>query len=167
MLQTRRTARNSPGPGPIGAGDKLAADGGGLVPKERRRHVCSIYAFARTADDFADEGDLPAPERLTLLDGYRQELRRLEAGEVFGDLEDRHRARAIVVGAVVHGVDARRGAVGLLADVGEDAVHLRIVGRRQLRIRRVRALLVWTDAPEVVELSPETLDSTLARAPIT
>lgn len=27
-----------------------------LVPKRLRRHVYSIYAFARTADDFADEG---------------------------------------------------------------------------------------------------------------
>lgn len=27
-----------------------------LVPKARRKHVYSIYAFARTADDFADEG---------------------------------------------------------------------------------------------------------------
>jgi hydroxysqualene synthase len=27
-----------------------------LIPRDRRRHVYSIYAFARTADDFADEG---------------------------------------------------------------------------------------------------------------
>lgn len=27
-----------------------------LIPKSRRKHVYSIYAFARTADDFADEG---------------------------------------------------------------------------------------------------------------
>jgi squalene synthase HpnC len=27
-----------------------------LVPRARRKHVYSIYAFARTADDFADEG---------------------------------------------------------------------------------------------------------------
>ena len=26
-----------------------------LVPKDLRQHVCNIYAFARTADDFADE----------------------------------------------------------------------------------------------------------------
>ena len=51
-----------------------------LLPQHLRQPVAVIYRFARTADDFADEGDLPAPERLALLDGYRQELRRLEAG---------------------------------------------------------------------------------------
>ena len=29
-----------------------------LVPKNRRPHFYSIYAFARTADDFADETDV-------------------------------------------------------------------------------------------------------------
>src|SRR5262249_62421818 len=27
-----------------------------LIPRDRRRHVYSVYAFARIADDFADEG---------------------------------------------------------------------------------------------------------------
>jgi len=30
-----------------------------LIPRALRPHVCSIYAFARTADDFADEPGLP------------------------------------------------------------------------------------------------------------
>src|SRR5215813_13417596 len=42
-----------------------------LVPKARRKHVYSIYAFARTADDFADEGyetsGLTEMQRLTRL----------------------------------------------------------------------------------------------------
>ena len=40
-----------------------------LVPKRLRKHFCSIYAFARIADDFADEG---------YADGF-SELERLEA----------------------------------------------------------------------------------------
>jgi squalene synthase HpnC len=51
-----------------------------LLPAPLRRPIAVIYRFARTADDFADEGDLPAVERLAQLDAYRQELRRLEAG---------------------------------------------------------------------------------------
>jgi squalene synthase HpnC len=51
-----------------------------LLPAPLRHPVSVIYRFARTADDFADEGDLPPSERLAQLDDYRQELARLEAG---------------------------------------------------------------------------------------
>jgi phytoene synthase len=52
-----------------------------LLPENLRHPVSVIYRFARTADDFADEGDLPPSERLAALEGYRAELRRLEAGQ--------------------------------------------------------------------------------------
>jgi len=52
-----------------------------LLPEHLRHPVSVIYRFARTADDFADEGDLPPSERLARLEGYRAELRRLEAGQ--------------------------------------------------------------------------------------
>jgi phytoene synthase len=49
-----------------------------LVPKNRRQHVYSIYAFARTADDFADEGygtsDLTEAGRLAALDDWERRL---------------------------------------------------------------------------------------------
>jgi phytoene/squalene synthetase len=45
-----------------------------LMPRELRHPVMLIYAFARQADDFADEGNLPAEERLALLAGYRRQL---------------------------------------------------------------------------------------------
>jgi squalene synthase HpnC len=51
-----------------------------LLPARLREPVAAIYAFARSADDFADEGDLPAAERLALLDGYRRELDAIAAG---------------------------------------------------------------------------------------
>jgi len=51
-----------------------------LLPAPLRRPVSVIYRFARSADDFADEGDLAPPARLALLDGYREELDRLRAG---------------------------------------------------------------------------------------
>src|SRR5258708_2950244 len=51
-----------------------------LLPAALRHPVSVIYRFARTADDFADEGALAPAERLARLEGYRAELRRLEAG---------------------------------------------------------------------------------------
>jgi phytoene synthase len=49
-----------------------------LVPKNRRQHVYSIYAFARTADDFADEGygtrGLTEAGRLAALDDWERRL---------------------------------------------------------------------------------------------
>lgn len=51
-----------------------------LLPAALRHPVSVIYRFARSADDFADEGDLPASQRLALLDAYRLKLRQLEAG---------------------------------------------------------------------------------------
>jgi squalene synthase HpnC len=48
-----------------------------LLPMHLRQPIGMIYSFARQADDFADEGDLLADERLALLDGFRQELDRI------------------------------------------------------------------------------------------
>lgn len=52
-----------------------------LLPAHLRPAVTAIYAFARSADDFADEGSLSPEERLRLLAGYRAELDRIERGE--------------------------------------------------------------------------------------
>lgn len=51
-----------------------------LLPKRLRRPVGVIYAFARAADDFADEGDIDDDERLALLNGFRAELDKIGAG---------------------------------------------------------------------------------------
>jgi phytoene synthase len=39
-----------------------------------RPHIAALYAFARTADDFADEGHRPAEERFALLDDWQHRL---------------------------------------------------------------------------------------------
>jgi squalene synthase HpnC len=46
-----------------------------LVPRAMRPHISAIYAFARTADDFADEGADPEPLRLQRIDQWREWLR--------------------------------------------------------------------------------------------
>ncbi len=45
-----------------------------LIPGDRRRDVAAVYAFARAADDFADEGDRSVADRLSLLDMWAQRL---------------------------------------------------------------------------------------------
>lgn len=51
-----------------------------LLPRRLREPISLIYAFARQADDFADEGDLAPEERLALLDGFRQQLDLIRSG---------------------------------------------------------------------------------------
>ncbi len=45
-----------------------------LLPAPLRKPVQIIYRFARSADDFADEGDDPPEARLRKLDDYRRQL---------------------------------------------------------------------------------------------
>jgi squalene synthase HpnC len=46
-----------------------------LVPRAQRPHIAAVYAFARAADDFADEGERAVEERHRLLDGWLHRLR--------------------------------------------------------------------------------------------
>lgn len=49
-----------------------------LLPAHIRPAVRTVYAFARSADDFADEGDLSDDRRLQLLNQYESELDDIE-----------------------------------------------------------------------------------------
>lgn len=51
-----------------------------FIPRQKRRHVAAIYAFARIADDYADEPGLEASERLAKLDDWRRRLNECYAG---------------------------------------------------------------------------------------
>jgi squalene synthase HpnC len=51
-----------------------------LLPATLRHPVAVIYRFARTADDFADEGDASAEQRLASLQAFRVEIDRIERG---------------------------------------------------------------------------------------
>ena len=66
-----------------------------LCPPRLRQPIAAIYAFARTADDIADEGQACPGERLADLRAYRAELHSIAAGHppgprwafVFGPLQ--------------------------------------------------------------------------------
>lgn len=51
-----------------------------LLPRRLRNPVAVIYAFARQADDFADEGDYSPAERLQLLDAWEDEIWNIASG---------------------------------------------------------------------------------------
>ena len=56
-----------------------------LLPKHLRQPISVIYAFARRADDFADEGDFSNEERIAALDNFSEKLDLIEEGK---DVED-------------------------------------------------------------------------------
>ncbi|MBY0411776.1 MAG: squalene synthase HpnC [Burkholderiaceae bacterium] len=52
-----------------------------LCPPHLRQPIAAIYAFAREADDIADEGDAPATARLADLAAYRTDLHAIAQGQ--------------------------------------------------------------------------------------
>ena len=56
-----------------------------LVPKNKRKYIFSIYAFARAADDFADEPAIEGgkEKRLVLLDEWNGKLRDCYKGKAY------------------------------------------------------------------------------------
>lgn len=56
-----------------------------LCPPRLRPAVRAIYYFARTADDLADEGDVPIEERIAALTRYRALLHKMATGETASD----------------------------------------------------------------------------------
>lgn len=56
-----------------------------LLPRRLRQPIAAIYVFARRADDWADEGEWPAVERLQALDAMEQRLDEALAGQPADD----------------------------------------------------------------------------------
>lgn len=79
-----------------------------LLPQRLRRPVELIYSFARQADDFADEGDVPPEQRLHRLAEFSTELDRIERGEP---------ARLPLFVDLVPVITAHRLPVGLFRDL--------------------------------------------------
>src|SRR5690349_5687566 len=66
-----------------------------LLPPDLREPVSVIYRFARTADDFADEGDDPPEARLAKLNNFTTKLLKIKQGEDPGDPLFRDVARIV------------------------------------------------------------------------
>ena len=59
-----------------------------LLPAQSRPHIAAIYAFARIADDFADEGVRTPEARMTLLTDWRARLHATAGGSFVADDSD-------------------------------------------------------------------------------
>ena len=79
-----------------------------LCPPHLRPAIAAIYAFARAADDIADEGHLSAEERLKLLMAFRHEL--LATNEASG-------AEAEIFSPLHQGIEQFKLSVSLLDDL--------------------------------------------------
>jgi squalene synthase HpnC len=94
-----------------------------LLPRDMRPHVAALYAFARTADDIADEGNRPPEDREALLDALGSALS--ESGR---DLTP-------ILRAVRHTIHARSLPVQLFRD-------LLSAFRQDVRVKRYSS---WAD----------------------
>lgn len=56
-----------------------------LLPRRLRQPISVIYAFARTADDFADEGNASDEVRLKQLNAYSDALKQIQTGTYQGN----------------------------------------------------------------------------------
>ena len=101
-----------------GAGDENFPVGSRLLPARLRPHVAAFYAFARAADDIADNPDLAPADKIARLDRFEAALLGRDDDPA---LSKAHLLRASLAAT---GVTARHG-VDLLAAFKQDAVKLR------------------------------------------
>ena len=127
-----------------------------LLPAAMRPHIAAVYAFARVADDMADEGALPSEERCARLDAWQ---RRLHAAlGVERAAEPQHDHEDLIIVATAHTIRSLDLPVALFDDLisafGQDTMTSRYaswadlfdycrrsanpVGRLVLRIAGVR-----------------------------
>ena len=73
-----------------------------LLPAPMRPHVAAVYAFARVADDIADEGTAPAESRLAQLNAWQRRLHVAVAVEATEPAPHEHEDLILV--AVAHSI---------------------------------------------------------------
>ena len=75
-----------------------------LLPRPMRPHVAAVYAFARVADDIADEGAAPAADRRTALDAWQRRLHDAVAAEPPAECRDNDDRGDLILAAVAHSI---------------------------------------------------------------
>ena len=86
-----------------------------LLPSAMRPHVAAVYAYARTADDIADEGSAPAQQRLAQLDAWQRRLHAAVAVERSDAAPHAHEDPAIV--ALAHSIRSLDLPISLFDDL--------------------------------------------------
>ena len=90
-----------------------------LMPPAARKHIAAIYAFARIADDFADEGYRPPADRVMFLEDWQRRLDEAAIGQVELKGDTDHIAVFLALGETLRGLEtgSRTEAHALLSDL--------------------------------------------------
>src|SRR4051794_41730247 len=80
-----------------------------------RPHVAAVYAFARVADDIADEGAVPAAERRVQLDAWQRRLHAAVNVEAGGGAPHEH--EDLIVSAVAHSIRSPDLPIAVFGDL--------------------------------------------------
>jgi squalene synthase HpnC len=98
-----------------------------LLPAPIRPHVAAVYAFARIADDIADEDTVPAEERLARLDAWQRRLHAAVAVERSHEMPHDH--EDLIVVATAHTIRILDLPIALFDDLlsafGQDTTTTR------------------------------------------
>jgi len=98
-----------------------------LLPRKMRPHVAAVYAFARVADDIADEGSAAPADRLAQLHVWQDRIHRAAAGSVApAATVDRDELIAIALGHSIRSLDLPLSLFDdLLSAFGQDTMTTR------------------------------------------
>jgi squalene synthase HpnC len=98
-----------------------------LLPAAMRRHVAALYAFARIADDIADEGTIPPAERRTRLSAWQRRLHAAVVSEQ--SAEPPHDHDDLIIVAAAHSIRSLDLPIALFDDLisafGQDTMTTR------------------------------------------
>ena len=98
-----------------------------LLPPPMRPHVAAVYAYARIADDIADEGTAPAADRLARLDAWQRRLHAALTAE--RSAVSPHDHEDLIVVALAHSIRSLDLPIALFDDLlsafGQDTMTTR------------------------------------------
>ena len=100
-----------------------------LLPRTMRPHVAAVYAFARVADDIADEGSAAPADRLAQLQVWQDRIHRAATGRItpMGTV-DRDDLIALALGHSIRSLDLPLSLFDdLLSAFGQDTMTTRYV----------------------------------------
>ena len=86
-----------------------------LLPPPMRPHVAAVYAYARVADDIADEGTAAPEDRVTQLDAWQRRLHAAVAVERSGAAPHAH--EDLIVVALAHSIRSLDLPIALFDDL--------------------------------------------------
>ena len=100
-----------------------------LLPAAMRPHVAAVYAFARVADDIADEGTAPAEDRLARLNAWQRRLHAAVANYGNASSAASHAHEDLIVVALAHSIRTLDLPLALFDDLmsafGQDTMTTR------------------------------------------